>query len=67
MFSKEAEHGAILGAAPWDGMERMWEQSPMKHAPQAWFDRYLKPAISIHHDSSIKKRMMKTMKLGILH
>lgn len=24
-----------IGATPWDGMERMWEQSPLKYAPQA--------------------------------
>lgn len=24
-----------IGATPWEGMERMWEQSPLKYAPQA--------------------------------
>ena len=24
-----------IGATPWDGMERMWKQSPLRYAPQA--------------------------------
>ena len=24
-----------IGGTPWDGMEKMWEQSPLKYAPQA--------------------------------
>ncbi len=41
--------GDQLGATPWNGVERMWEQSPLKYA-----DRVSTPTLFIHSDQDYR-------------